>query len=58
MAEIPQTFPTTPFRPIRPGDRAKRDKKNPQNMPPGRDKGQSGSHPKPDSDKPGIDEYA
>lgn len=58
MAEIPQTFPNTPFRPVHPSDGAKRDKKNPQHTPARRDKDQSGSHPKPDADKPGIDEYA
>lgn len=58
MAEIPQTFPTTPLRPLRRGEGTKRDKKNPHRAPAPRDKDQSESPPKPDTDPSGIDEYA
>jgi len=58
MAEIPQTFPTTPLRPPRRGDGAKRDKKDPPTAPARRDKDPSEPQPKPDTDQPGIDEYA
>lgn len=58
MAEIPQTFPAAPLRPLRRGEGAKRDKKNPPKLPARRDKDQSESPPKPDPDQPGIDEYA